>query len=55
MGCKAKPITLSQLADHYGQRELAPSNRWKSHSTKMGYRGNPAKVDHTAMGKVHLK
>jgi integrase len=36
--CKAKPITPSQLADHYGQRELAPSNRWKSHSTKMGYR-----------------
>jgi hypothetical protein len=38
--CKGNPITLSQLADHYGQRELAPSNRWKSHSTKMGYRGN---------------
>ena len=37
--CKGKPITLSQLADHYGQRELASSNRWKSHSTKMGYRG----------------
>jgi integrase len=37
--CKGKPVTLSQLADHYGQRELASSNRWKSHSTKMGYRG----------------
>ena len=37
--CKGKPITLSQLADHYCQRELAPSNRWKTHSTKMGYRG----------------
>ena len=37
--CKGKPVTLLQLADHYGQRELASSNRWKSHSTKMGYRG----------------
>ncbi len=37
--CKAKTVTLSQLADHYGQRELASSNRWKTHSTKMGYRG----------------
>src|SRR5258708_38050053 len=38
--CKGKPVTLSQLVDHYGQRELASSNRWKSHSTKMGYRDN---------------
>ncbi len=37
--CKGKPVTLSQLADHYGQRELASRNRWKTHSTKMGYRG----------------
>src|SRR5258708_9747460 len=37
--CKGKPVTLSQLADHYGLRELASSNRWKTHSTKMGYRG----------------
>ena len=37
--CKGRPVTLSQLADHYGQRELASSNRWKTHSTKMGYRG----------------
>ena len=36
---KGKPLTLSQLADHYTQRELAPSNRWKTHSTKLGYRG----------------
>ena len=35
---KGKPITLSQLADHYSQRELAANNRWKTHSTKMGYR-----------------
>ncbi len=37
--CKGKPVTLSQLADHYGQRELASSNCWTTHSTKMGYRG----------------
>jgi len=37
--CKGKPVTLSQLADHYCQLELASSNRWKTHSTKMGYRG----------------
>ena len=36
---KGKPITISQLADHYSQRELSPNNRWKTHSTKMGYRG----------------
>jgi hypothetical protein len=37
--CKGKPATLSQLADHYCQRELASNNRWRTHSTKMGYRG----------------
>ena len=26
---KGKPFTLSQLADHYSQRELAANNRWK--------------------------
>ena len=36
---KGKPITLSQLADHYSQRELAPNSRWKTHSTKLGYKG----------------
>jgi integrase len=36
---KGKPLTLSQLADHYSQRELSPSCRWKTHSTKLGYRG----------------
>ena len=36
---KGKPFTLSQLADHYSQRELAPNNRWKTHSTKLSYRG----------------
>jgi len=37
--CKGKLVTLCQLVDHYYQRELASSNRWKTHSTKMGYRG----------------
>ena len=54
MRCKAKPITLSQLADHYGQRELAPSNRWKSHSTKMGYRCNLRKWIIPRWGKYTL-
>jgi hypothetical protein len=36
---KGTPITLSQLADHYSQRELAPNNRWKTHSTRLGYQG----------------
>ena len=36
---KGKPLTLSQLADHYSQRELSPNCRWKTHSTKLGYRG----------------
>jgi integrase len=36
---KEKPLTLSQLADHYSQRELSPSCRWKTHSSKLGYRG----------------
>ena len=36
---KGKPFTLSRLADHYSQRELAPNNRWKTHSPKLGCRG----------------
>ena len=36
---KAKPITLSELVDHYRQRELKPDNAWKSHSTKVTYQG----------------
>jgi integrase len=36
---KGKPLNLSQLADHYSQRELSPTCRWKTHSTKLGYRG----------------
>ena len=54
MRWKAEPITLSQLADHYGQRELAPSNRWKSHSSKMGYRGNLRKWIIPRWGKCTL-
>jgi integrase len=54
MRCKAKSMTLSQLAEHYGQRELAPRNRWKSHSTKMGYRGNLRKWIIPRWGKCTL-
>ena len=39
-GGKGKPITLSQLADHYCLRELAPNNRLKTHFTKLDYRGD---------------
>ncbi len=37
--CKGKPFTLSQLTDHNSQRELATNILWKTHSTKLGYRG----------------
>jgi integrase len=33
------PITISQLVDHYRQRELAIDNLWKTHSTKITYEG----------------
>lgn len=32
-------LTLSQLVEHYKQRELAPDNAWKSYSTIATYRG----------------
>src|ERR1700758_5066290 len=31
---KGKPLTLSQFADHYSQRELSPNCRWKTHSDR---------------------
>jgi hypothetical protein len=31
------PSPLSQLAEHYRQRELLPDNTWKTYSTKAGY------------------
>jgi len=36
---KAGPITVSELTDHYRQRELKPDITWKTHSTKVTYEG----------------
>ena len=36
---KAKLTTVSQLVDHYRQRELQPDKLWKTHSTKVTYEG----------------
>lgn len=30
-------LTMSQLVEHYRQRELNPDNTWKSYSTKQAY------------------
>jgi integrase len=30
-------LTISQLVDHYRQKELVPDNTWKSYATKQGY------------------
>jgi integrase len=36
---RVKLLTITQLVEHYKQRELAPSNEWKTHSTKEAYKG----------------
>ncbi len=36
---KAGPITVSELTDHYRQRELKPDTTWKTHSPKVTYEG----------------
>jgi integrase len=36
---KVRQITLSELVDHYRQRELKPDILWKTHSTKVTYEG----------------
>ena len=36
---KMRQITLSELVDHYRQRELKPDILWKTHSTKVTYDG----------------
>jgi len=36
---KAKITTLSDLAEHYRQRELKPDTVWKTYSTKVTYEG----------------
>jgi integrase len=35
----ARLLTVAQLVEHYKQRELAPANEWKTHSTKEAYKG----------------
>ena len=34
---RASVLTMSQLIEHYRQRELSVDNTWKSYATKMGY------------------
>jgi integrase len=34
-----KPLTISELAEHYRQRELKPDTVWKTYSTKLTYEG----------------
>jgi len=34
---RASVLTMSQLIEHYRQRELSFDNSWKSYATKMGY------------------
>jgi integrase len=34
-----QPVTVSDLVNHYRQRELATDHTWKTHSTKITYQG----------------
>ena len=34
-----QPVTVSELVNHYRQRELATDHTWKTHSTKVTYQG----------------
>jgi integrase len=36
---KHETLTISELVDHYRQRELKPDTVWKTHSTKVTYQG----------------
>src|SRR5437867_7028294 len=36
---KDMPLTISELVDHYRQRELKPDTVWKTYSTKVTYQG----------------
>src|SRR5689334_4277480 len=36
---KNMPLTISELVDHYRQRELKPDTVWKTYSTKVTYQG----------------
>ena len=35
----SQPVTVSELVNHYRQRELATDHTWKTHSTKVTYKG----------------
>jgi integrase len=36
---KHRPLTISELVDHYRQHELKPDTVWKTYSTKVTYQG----------------
>ncbi|HEU5414037.1 MAG TPA: hypothetical protein VFW31_09780 [Candidatus Angelobacter sp.] len=36
---ECSPLTISELVNHYQQRELKPDTVWKTHSTKVTYQG----------------
>lgn len=36
---QGRPLTISELVDHYRQRELKLDTVWKTHSTKVTYQG----------------
>lgn len=36
---KPRLMTVAQLVEHYRQRELTPENEWKTHSTRVTYKG----------------
>src|SRR5258708_38105009 len=47
-----RPITLSELVDHYRQRELKPDTLWKTHSTKGTYDGYLNKWNVPELGRL---
>jgi integrase len=51
---KGKPLTISELAEHYRQRELKPDTVWKTHSTKLTYEGYLSKWILPRWGNYHL-
>jgi len=49
---KAHITTVSELAEHYRQRELRPDTVWKTYSTKVTYEGYLNKMDFASVGKL---
>jgi hypothetical protein len=47
---KGKPLTISELAEHYRQRELKPDTVWKTYFTKRTYEGYLSKC--ASLGKL---